>query len=122
MCIFFFWDILVGILVLPHSARDGCMARWLARLAVWLDCCLAGLLSGWPGGLLHGWLTLGLLAGLLASLGRLGKTLIGRLWESLERLGKAQEGLWRRLGKAWEGLGRLGKAWEGLGRLGKAWE
>ena len=23
MCIFFFWDILVGILVLPHSDRDG---------------------------------------------------------------------------------------------------
>ena len=58
MCIFFFWDILVGIMVLLHSARDGCLACWLARL-----------LSGWPGGLLHGWLTLGFLAGL----GRLGK-------------------------------------------------
>ena len=45
MCIFFFWDILVGILVLPHSARDGCMAPWLTRLAVWLDCCLAGLMA-----------------------------------------------------------------------------
>ena len=102
MCIFFFWDILVGIMVQPHSARDGCMARWLARLAVWLDCCLAGLLSGWPGGLLHGWLTLGLLAGLLASFGRLGKA-------------------WENLGRFWESSGRLGKAWGGsLGKLGKA--
>ena len=59
----------MGILVLPHSARDGCMDRWLARLAVWPACFLREV---WEG-----------LGKLRKALGKLRKA-----WEAVGRLGE----------------------------------